>query len=236
MARSASKGIFPRSGIVDGHIITHPNGKRYQWNSSKGVWKLKSTMIDDSNFIGPQGIPGPTGPQGPTGPEAENKLSNSTTTFGKVYHGHIGDYSTYVESVLTLFPLDQIDGNNCHVSGKFRAWRSNGCCSDVNNIWEGMIHKNYDSGANGVYTVSGFSYSLQHYNNMPVCTFTYNGRPWLGIRLDEGLPHWAAISFTGFASNAHFGEVIKYYDTRGTVINAEINNSITNQGITTSTY
>jgi hypothetical protein len=193
-------------------------------------------MIDDSNFIGPQGIPGPTGPQGPTGPEAENKLSNSTTTFGKVYHGHIGDYSTYVESVLTLFPLDQIDGNNCHVSGKFRAWRSNGCCSDVNNIWEGMIHKNYDSGANGVYTVSGFSYSLQHYNNMPVCTFTYNGRPWLGIRLDEGLPHWAAISFTGFASNAHFGEVIKYYDTRGTVINAEINNSITNQGITTSTY
>jgi len=67
MARSASKGIFPRSGIVDGHIITHPNGKRYQWNSSKGVWKLKSTMIDDSNFIGPQGIPGATGATGNTG-------------------------------------------------------------------------------------------------------------------------------------------------------------------------
>jgi hypothetical protein len=67
MARSASKGIFPRTGIVDGHIITHPNGKRYQWNSSKGVWKLKSTMIDDSNFIGPQGIPGPTGATGPQG-------------------------------------------------------------------------------------------------------------------------------------------------------------------------
>jgi hypothetical protein len=67
MARSASKGIFPRTGILDGHIITHPNGKRYQWNSSKGVWKLKSTMIDDSNFIGPQGIPGPTGATGNTG-------------------------------------------------------------------------------------------------------------------------------------------------------------------------
>jgi hypothetical protein len=74
MARSASKGIFPRSGIVDGHIITHPNGKRYQWNSSKGVWKLKSTMIDDSNFIGPQGIPGPTGATGATGPQGANTL------------------------------------------------------------------------------------------------------------------------------------------------------------------
>jgi hypothetical protein len=72
MARSASKGIFPRTGIVDGHIITHPNGKRYQWNSSKGVWKLKSTMIDDSNFIGPQGI------QGPPGPAIASLTSNSS--------------------------------------------------------------------------------------------------------------------------------------------------------------
>jgi len=84
MARSASKGIFPRSGIVDGHIITHPNGKRYQWNSSKGVWKLKSTMIDDSNFIGPQGIQGPpgaTGNTGATGPAGT--VSNSVDGVGR---------------------------------------------------------------------------------------------------------------------------------------------------------
>jgi hypothetical protein len=81
MSRSASKGIFPRTGILDGHIITHPNGKRYQWNSSKGVWKLKSTMIDDSNFIGPQGITGATGStgsQGPTGPTGSTGSTGST--------------------------------------------------------------------------------------------------------------------------------------------------------------
>jgi hypothetical protein len=80
MARSASKGIFPRTGIVDGHIITHPNGKRYQWNSSKGVWKLKSTMIDDSNFIGPQGIPGPTGNTGATGPAGADGAGGNNVT------------------------------------------------------------------------------------------------------------------------------------------------------------
>jgi hypothetical protein len=91
MARSASKGIFPRSGIVDGHIITHPNGKRYQWNSSKGVWKLKSTMIDDSNFIGPQGVPGPTGATGntgATGPAGADGTDSSDGKFGKITVGY----------------------------------------------------------------------------------------------------------------------------------------------------
>jgi hypothetical protein len=101
MSRSTSKGIFPRTGILDGHIITHPNGKRYQWNSSKGVWKLKSTMIDDSNFIGatgakgntgttgakgntgatgPAGPTGATGPAGPTG--AKGNTGAASTTAG----------------------------------------------------------------------------------------------------------------------------------------------------------
>jgi hypothetical protein len=95
MARSASKGIFPRTGIVDGHIITHPNGKRYQWNSSKGVWKLKSTMIDDSNFIGPQGIPGPTGATGNTGATGPAGTVSNNVTGDLTITGGVLNFNNY---------------------------------------------------------------------------------------------------------------------------------------------
>jgi hypothetical protein len=101
MARSASKGIFPRTGIVDGHTVTHGNGKRYKWNSSKGVWNLHGiASIDGDNshlYIGPAGA---TGPAGPTGAKGNTGATGATGAKGNT--GATGAGATFTMSGTTL--------------------------------------------------------------------------------------------------------------------------------------
>ena len=55
---------FPTTGLTDGYIRTHSDGRRWQWNSTKGVWKIKQTVIDDNSYKGETGATGPQGPKG----------------------------------------------------------------------------------------------------------------------------------------------------------------------------
>jgi len=154
MARSASKGIFPRTGIVDGHIITHPNGKRYQWNSSKGVWKLKSTMIDDSNFIGPQGIQGPPGPAGAAGATGSTD-NNSTVAWGQLEgHSTYNDFNTEPANWGWTYIQGSINAPNTDSAQWYRQRVSLGSQygkgTDANSYWleiayprYGLPHKQY---------------------------------------------------------------------------------------------
>ena len=134
---------------------------------------------------------------------------------------NVSSYGTYIERVFILLSLDNTNvANDQWVGGKFISHRYNGCCSHINFIWEGAVHKNYSS--------TGYSVRMHQYSNMPLCTFNYNGILYLGLRLDAGLPHGGSIYFTGHHRGSSFGQTLDYYDSRGTVLNTEIYNSIVN--------
>jgi len=61
---------FP-TGVANGYIRTHADGRRWQFSSTKGVWKIKTNVVDDADYTG---ATGPQGPQGPIG------LTNSSAT------------------------------------------------------------------------------------------------------------------------------------------------------------
>jgi hypothetical protein len=193
MARSASKGIFPRSGIVDGHIITHPNGKRYQWNSSKGVWKLKSTMIDDSNFIGPQGATGATGATGPQGPQGDNTLAQT----------QLGSGAHTLTNMVNPGDWSRVGGYQTMV----RASGSNGLPEDHDQSYFGyMVTSRRDTG-------TGYSAILSAYDNSKHW-ITYNST-------HDTYPEWLLINnpkFTGTGGTVTTSEthIIHTFTSSGT--------------------
>jgi len=72
---------FP-TGIANGHIRTHPDGRRWQYDATKNVWNIKTEVYDDSNYIGARGEIGPAGADstvpGPVGPAAATYSMNGT--------------------------------------------------------------------------------------------------------------------------------------------------------------
>jgi len=55
--------------LFDGKIRTHTSGRKWEYNSSKGVWKIKSNSQSVSSLVGDTGATGPAGPTGPQGPQ-----------------------------------------------------------------------------------------------------------------------------------------------------------------------
>ena len=104
---------FP-TGVANGYIRTHADGRRWQFSSTKGVWKIKTNVVDDADYIGatgPQGaastVAGPqgnTGPQGPPGPQGNTGNTGNTGSKGNT--GNTGSQgpaaATYSMSGTTL--------------------------------------------------------------------------------------------------------------------------------------
>ena len=91
---------FPTSRS-DGQIRTHSDGRRWQFVSSKGVWKIKTTAIDDANFAGATGPAGATGATGPTGSTGATGSAGAT--------GATGAPGIVVETVTSL-PASPVAG------------------------------------------------------------------------------------------------------------------------------
>jgi len=138
------------------------------------------------------------------------------------YSGAICYQGTYIRRVMFLFPLNDWSdpGQNDFVQGRFTKHRSNGCCSQHPNILDIHIHRTYNT--------NSAEWTVHHASGMPLVTCNYNGITYVGINLNYGLPHTATVYFEGrFSRTDVFGNTYDYYDVRGTVINSEINDSIT---------
>ena len=70
---------------TNGEIRTHADGRKWEFASTKGVWKIKQTVVDEADYIGAagvdgtQGIQGIQGIQGPVGPAAATYSVSGTT-------------------------------------------------------------------------------------------------------------------------------------------------------------
>ena len=106
------------TNLFHGKIRTHTNGRKWEYNASKGAWKIKPNSTNVSSLVGatgatgptgatgtqgptgatgasggqgPQGPMGATGPQGPTGPAG----SSAEVAWGQLQgHSHYTDFNT----------------------------------------------------------------------------------------------------------------------------------------------
>ncbi|MCS5594812.1 MAG: hypothetical protein NZ730_09760 [Porticoccaceae bacterium] len=62
---------FPTSGLFEGFVRAHSDGRRWKWRASKGVWQIKHTAKSEAELVGDTGSTGPQGIQGPPGPAGE---------------------------------------------------------------------------------------------------------------------------------------------------------------------
>ncbi|MCS5590602.1 MAG: collagen-like protein [Candidatus Thioglobus sp.] len=67
---------FP-TNPTNNQIRTHADGRRWQFKSAKGAWRIKKTVVDDSNFTGPTGATGSTGATGAQGAQGETGEAGS---------------------------------------------------------------------------------------------------------------------------------------------------------------
>jgi hypothetical protein len=80
---------FPKTGLFDGFIRSHSDGRRWRYNSTKGVWKIKQEidLDDDDKYNGADGSDGLNGINGIDGvngadgyPFSQEDVASSTTT------------------------------------------------------------------------------------------------------------------------------------------------------------
>jgi len=65
------------SGLFNGKVRSHSDGRKWEYNTSKGTWKIKKTNNSIASMTGDQGIQGVTGPAGPTGSAGSNGATGS---------------------------------------------------------------------------------------------------------------------------------------------------------------
>ena len=76
------------SGLFDGKLRTHSDGRKWQYGSTKGTWRIKKTnntvasMTGATGSTGSQGIQGATGPTGSTGSQGPTGPSGPTGSQG----------------------------------------------------------------------------------------------------------------------------------------------------------
>ena len=116
---------FPTSGLSEGYIRTHEDGRRWTWRAAKGVWRIKKTLVDDSNFTGATGATGATGSTGANGSNGSNGSAGAAGADGAdgvdatAPSGAIVMWSGSVSAIPSGWVL--CDGNNStpNLVGKF---------------------------------------------------------------------------------------------------------------------
>ena len=97
--------------LFNGKLRTHTDGRKWEYNSTKGTWKIKQTNNSVASMrgdVGPQGSQGPignTGPQGPggaTGPTGPAGPIGATGATGP--QGPMGNISNSINGSLNIDP------------------------------------------------------------------------------------------------------------------------------------
>ena len=102
------------SGLFNGKLRSHSDGRKWEYNSSKGTWKIKKTnnsvasMTGATGSTGAQGIQGATGPTGSTGSQGSTGPSGPTGSQGP--QGNTGPAGTPTAASL-LTSIKTVDGS-----------------------------------------------------------------------------------------------------------------------------
>lgn len=214
------------SADTEGNIIGEFNVKKF---SSNGINDNSASTLLTLGDNGKVGI-GYTDPL----PESEYPPEIQARAWGeskpmvynnggtKTFHGYCAYQGTYIRKALLLFKLDN-DNRSAYrmVNGRFTKHRTNGCCTQKDNILDIHVHKTYNSASAEWY--------VRQQNNIDLISVQYNGSLYAAINLNYGLPHGAAVFFEGIFADTDgvFCKEVPYYDTRGEVVNAEVNDSLT---------
>ena len=157
-------------------------------------------------------------------------VTGKPSTFPPSSHAH-GEYTkrillvgqcqkaTYRRSVIALVDVTNTNPNaDSNTQGVITFHRRNGLNGNVMAIIN--MEKRYDT--EGV-NYSGLTIGFNAANIRP-CTFIYNGVKYGGIEFHFSPAELAVIEFNGVTNFNIFG--LDYYDTRGTVLNSEVNDSL----------
>lgn len=127
--------------------------------------------------------------------------------------------SSYKRSVIALVEVTNTNPNlNSNTQGIITFHRSNGLMGNVMALVN--MEKRYNTTRVNYH---GLTMGLNA-NNIRPCTFTYNGIKYGGIEFFFADAELSNIEFNGMTNFNIFG--IDYYDTRGTILNSEIYNSL----------
>jgi hypothetical protein len=105
---------FPKTGLFDGFIRSHSDGRRWRYNSTKGVWKIKQEidLDDDDKYNGADGSDGLNGINGIDGvngadgyPFSQEDVASSTTTTLTLGTGGWCKYYTSNHTKLSVFVI-----------------------------------------------------------------------------------------------------------------------------------
>jgi len=127
--------------------------------------------------------------------------------------------SSYCRSVIALIDVTNTNPNaNSNTQGIITFHRPNGYVGNVMALVN--MEKRYNTEQ---VSYSGLTIGYNAANIRP-CTFTYNGVKYGGIEVYISDSELSIIEFNGVTNFNIFG--LDYYDTRGTVLNSEVNDSL----------
>jgi hypothetical protein len=182
-------------------------------------------MIDDSNFIGPQGAPGATGATGPQGPQGSvsNNISGNFTVSGSVKVG------------------DDTRGASTAGAGTIR-WNSNKLQSSDGTVWEDVNYippigteSNPASSAQAILDAGDSTGDGIYYIDLPnvgvtqvYCDMTTYGGGWMfAMRIDSTL---------GTGTVRHYYDSDWWVSTTADLMNGTTSNPRTNGELKTKVY
>ena len=163
---------------------------------------------------------------------ARNLTNISDTQSHTKVHKYLGSTGDYIQYVVPLIQLNHAVASTESVFiGKLVAWRGNGLYAPPV-IYINCQRKHNTTNYELTYRTEG------HTTGFTPVTFVYNGNTYLGVRQSVS----SAQTYGGFFVDGYTKgtvptlEKIAYYDNRGTVLNAEINNSISTSVTSTGSY
>ena len=163
---------------------------------------------------------------------ARNLTNISDTQSHTKVHKYLGSTGDYIQYVVPLIQLNHAVASTESVFiGKLVAWRGNGLYAPPV-IYINCQRKYNTTNYELTYRTEG------HTTGFTPVTFVYNGNTYLGVRQSVS----SAQTYGGFFVDGYTKgtvptlEKIAYYDNRGTVLNAEINNSISTSVTSTGSY
>ena len=197
----------------------------YYDDSTLGRWYSYGSVLQFSNVDAPS--------PGTNGHWITQLISSTENTIGVRWRTNTGYWSSphairttfnlggiadYGYAVIGLCPLTNTDIQALYYSyGEIYLHRVNGLFSSCSVRYN--VNKVYNS------TSAAFSLLQQGNNFCSMCTFTYNGVKYAGLRVYPGAAQVGAIYATSFYTGCK-PFLVYYYSTNDGVINEEINSSI----------
>ena len=161
---------FPTSGLSEGYVRKHSDGRRWKWRASKGVWQIKHTAKSEAELVGDTGSTGPQGIQGPPGPAGESAEGSKVIWRG--WQGHHSQSNGWGTPTLNWHDIP-VNTDYATISGTKINIVKAGYYDVFSNV---MQHKTGDGWRHSKILVNGSAKTNDYYDHYASSWLTANSR------------------------------------------------------------